>query len=136
VLDARAKVPRDWRPGNADERPEPPPEVQALAVAYERLRTAEEAVRPELDAAWERNRKAVQDAKARVRDARRAQGRIEVEAGNAARRRNPVRPVLNQAEVEQVAEAAAATQAALADLEAARRRFKDGVTVEQLEAAE
>jgi hypothetical protein len=132
VSEARAQLPDGHRP---EEGVPDPPEVAALAGAYARLRAAEDAVRPELDAAWERNRLAIQHAKRAVVVARGVLAQIEVAAGTAARLRNPIHPVLNAAELADIGQAAEAVEEARQALTEAQQTFKAGVTPEQLGAA-
>jgi hypothetical protein len=106
----------------------------ALAAAQEGLVQAEEAVRVELELAWDANIAAVQEAKAALTEAMREQARVEVEAGTAARARNPSYPLLNAEEFEACQAAAAASDAARQAIADAKATFKAGVTVEQLEA--
>jgi hypothetical protein len=106
----------------------------ALAAAQEGLAQAEKAVRVELDLAWDANIAAVQEAKAALGEVMREQARVEVEAGTAARARNPSYPLLNAEELEACQIAAAASDAARQAIADAKATFKAGVTVEQLEA--
>lgn len=105
----------------------------ALVKAELELRTAEEAVAVEVQAAWDRNRQAVAHAKTAIVEARREQARVEVAAGTAARSRDPRHPVLNEDERAAVTEARAQVDVAVAAHADALATFKDGVTVEQLE---
>lgn len=109
--------------------------VEQLTVAQEAMEAAIEVVADEVDAAWEANRVAVQDAKQAVTEARRAQAAVEVQVGNAARDRDRRYPVMNEDEIAQVVEARATLDTAKQALTEAEQRFKGGVTVDQLEVA-
>jgi hypothetical protein len=86
------------------------------------------------DAAWEANRQAVADAKAAVPAAIDRLREVEQRVAAEARERDPLRPSFTQEELDAVNEAVARYQAACDDREAAKVRFKAGVTREQLEA--
>jgi hypothetical protein len=105
-----------------------------LDAAHKALRLAEAAVADKFEAAWQANIDAIQTAKAVLTDAICEQARIEIECGNAARARNPVRPVLNVEEVNRVTAARVAADEAREAIGEAQQMFKAGVTVEQLEA--
>jgi len=107
----------------------------AWSDAFEVFRNAEEPLRDVIDSVWETNRVAVQDAVKAVEQHRQQLAAVEVECGNAARNRNAVRPVLNDAEITRVQSAWAALADAKTAHEAAKTAFKDGVTVEQIASA-
>lgn len=88
-----------------------------------------------VDAVWNAHVAAVQEAKGAAREAVERRSVVEVEAGTAARARNPARPVLNAAEVARCATAKADVDAARTALTGAQQRFKAGVTAEQLAGA-
>lgn len=129
VLDLRELVPGDW---TLVEGGEPPPEVRAALAAEAELAAAEQAVADELQVAWQRNLDAVTGAKAAVLEARRAQARVEVECGSAARARDPRWPVLSEVERDLITAARAAVWRAVEAHERALARFKSGVTADQL----
>jgi hypothetical protein len=85
------------------------------------------ALTPKQQAAWDANVAAIQDAKSVVAAAISARAAVEVECGTAARRRDPIHPVLNEAEVAQVIAARDAVVAARAAVTAAQATFKAGV---------
>lgn len=105
---------------------------QAAADARRDFAAAEAACRAEVDAAWSANLSAVQTAKAAVQAAKRAKATVEAEVGDAARSRDPVRPVLNVDEHARLQAAVAEVTAATEALGAAEATFKAGVTAEQL----
>ena len=109
------------------------PDPAAVEAAQRQLIEATTPIAVEVQAAWDRNIVAVQDAKAALVEARRAQTRVEVETGNAARTRNPFAPVLSADELDRCHEAAAVTEATRRALEEARGLFKAGVTADQLD---
>jgi small-conductance mechanosensitive channel len=123
------------RPGApADDEPADVTEARRqLHEASEALRATEADVADELDAAWQRNRQAVTDARQAVMAALREQARTEVESGNAARARSLTFPVLNEDERRRVLDARASTAEAKQRHDEAIARFKEGVTAEQLE---
>jgi hypothetical protein len=131
VLIARLAQPAPFRQADGEDLP---PEVAAVIAAEDEMRVAEAAVADELQVAWDRNREAVAAAKTAIVDARREQARVETECGKAALRRDRRHPVLNGAERAAVAAARAwvgvVVEAHLEEL----ARFKDGVTIDQLEA--
>lgn len=88
----------------------------------------------DFDAAWEANRHAIQDAKDEVIDRRRAQAAIEVQIGEAARRRDPRHPVFTDDEIATLQAAREHVSEAKAALEFAGEQFKAGVTDDQLAA--
>lgn len=130
VLDARDKIPGQFRQENFEE--EIPPEVVALRQAEDRLRQAERDVAEELDRAWQRNQRAVAESKKSVIDLLRRQAKIEVQCGTAARMRDPRHAVLNAGEVAAIREARDAVVAAREEHVRTIRQFKEGVTPEQL----
>lgn len=81
----------------------------------------------EIQARWEENRQAVQDAKALCLETFRLQTRIRARAAAQARRRNPIHPVLNAREVAQVEEATEQLVRSRVELAEAQARFKAGV---------
>lgn len=110
---------------------------RALGDAHEALAAATEAVQPELDAAWDANREAVETTRAAITDALQDQARVEIDCGTAARHRaeqakDPTLPTLNAAEQARVVDARSATSSARDAHQAAREAFKTGITVEQL----
>lgn len=131
VLAAQAEMPDGYKPIEGEE---PPPEAVELADAHRELVEATEPVAAEVEAAWRANIDAIQAAKTAGRDAMRRFAEIEVEAGNAARKRNPVRPVLNADEMARVEAVQAEIAAAREAMQTAEVQFKQGVTAEQLEA--
>lgn len=110
-----------------------PPDLAAVEAARERFEAATAAVADLVEAAWDRNVQAIQDAKTAFVEARREQTRVEVEAGNAARARNPSAPVLTVDELDRCRAAAAATETARETVTAAELTFKAGVTGDQLD---
>jgi uncharacterized membrane protein len=84
--------------------------------------------------AWDSNRQAVTDAKAAIREAIANVRAVEFRTAQAARERDPFRPVRNQEEQDACDIALAGYQAALEAHEAAKKTFKAGVTRGQLEA--
>ena len=112
-----------------------PAAAQALAAAAARLRAAEEPLGADVQAAWERNRQDVQDAKAARRAAAQDRARIETDVCNAARRRHRGHPgpvVLTDDELSTIAAATRVVADATAALNTASARFKAGVTAAQL----
>lgn len=121
-----------------DDEPEAAAVTEArssLASAASQLREAE-GVLPDglLDAAWEANRRAVQEAKQARTEALRRLGKVEARSGDAARSRDPKRPVMSSAEKASIDAAVRSYQATDEALTTAVAIFKGGVTAEQLEA--
>ncbi len=111
-----------------------------ITAAQEEMQAAEAEVRPALDAAWDANHRAVQDAVAAGQDAVAAFAEMEGRIGAVAQARwaeagGVGLVVLTDDEKAQLQEAQAAIGAAREAHEAAKETFKDGVTVEQLERA-
>lgn len=129
LLIAQMNVPGPFIQDHGEELP---PEIAALQAAQTALSTAEEAVADDLQAAWDRNREAVAEAKTRIIDARREQARVEVAAGTAARARDRNHPVLNDEERALVMAARQNVADAIDAHDEALATFKQGVTAEQL----
>lgn len=108
------------------------PDPEVLAAAHRRLVEATAPVADAVQVAWDANVEAVQAAKAAVIEATYDQARVEVEAGNAARARNPFAPVLSADELDRCHEAAARTTATRQALVEAQVLFKAGVSADQL----
>lgn len=109
-----------------------------LPAAHAELAEATRPLRVQVDAAYEANRRAVQDAKAAGVAALREWARVEVEVGEAARRRWLAAGgvglcVLTDDEAARVDAARVAVDATLVAHETAKARFKAGVRPEQLE---
>lgn len=109
-------------------------------VAEEALRAAEAPLQTEIATAWDQNRRQVADAKQALLDAARSQASIEVACGNAARQRfaqsgRQGMPLLTNEEIAQINAARAVTDAARQAHDAAKDRFKAGVTVDQITEA-
>lgn len=81
----------------------------------------------ELQARWEENRQAVQDAKEECLASFRRWAGVREIAFASARRRDPRYPVLNAQEKARVDRARGEVEAARAALEVARETFKAGV---------
>jgi hypothetical protein len=107
-----------------------------LAEAHTELDTATGPLEPLVAKAWDNNVGDVQAAKSEVVAAVTEQVRVELECGNAARARQPTRPVLSVQEIARCRDAEAATGRARQALDDTRARFKAGVTVEQIVEAD
>lgn len=85
------------------------------------------------NAAWEANRRAVAETDEAITSAIAELADAEIRSGAAARDRDPLRPMFNDDELAACREAMAAYEAAVEAHQAAKTRFKAGVTREQLE---
>lgn len=132
VLETQGQIPDGYHPQDLQEGEDPPPQVEAHRKAEEALRAAEEAVAADLQAAWDRNQQAVVATKEALAAALTQLARIETECGTAAYRRDPIYPVLNEAERQLITTAREVVVAARDALIEAQDRFKNGVTAEQL----
>lgn len=83
---------------------------------------------------WNRNVQAIADAKEELLQVMQERAKVEVEAGRAARRRNPDYPLLNEAEHQRVEQGHGKQQATIQKLEQAKRKFKDGVSQDEIDA--
>lgn len=111
---------------------EPTPNITAADGTIRPVRPDEV---PLLAQAWDANVQAVQDAKQAVRDALVHASQAEARVDVSARRRSPRLPIPTDNEVAQVRQTYIAVEAAKRALADMQRRFKDGVTADQLARA-
>ncbi|MPY81593.1 MAG: hypothetical protein GEV04_25135, partial [Actinophytocola sp.] len=97
------------------------------------VRAVEPDEAPLVSQAWDANVAAVQDARMALRAARLRAGQVEDRVTAQARKRDPRRPLLNAAEHAELEQEYADVDAARAANAEAGRRFKAGVTAEQIQ---
>ncbi|NIR61376.1 MAG: hypothetical protein GWO02_18700 [Gammaproteobacteria bacterium] len=136
-MEARARA-ADLGPPPDDPADEPE-QVQQIradrAAAEAAFRAAEQPLRAHIDRVWDEHLAGIREAQQARRDAIQRLALVEVEAAGAARRRDPAHPVLSEAEVGRIGQARADYDRVLAEHEAAQRRFKAGITPDEVAAA-